>query len=51
MSDTNMKIWIQDQVKSSKSNTLNHVHGITILFKHLVFVISQIYCSKLNIPH
>ena len=46
-----MNTWIQDHVKRSKSNTLNGVHGIPILFKHLIFVISQIYCSKLNIPH
>ena len=46
-----MNIWVEDHVKRSKSNTLNGVHGIPILFKRLTFVISQIYCSKPNIPH
>ena len=36
----------------SKSNTLNCVHGISILFKHLIFVlVNSIFCSKINIPH
>ena len=27
------------------------MQGLSILFRHLIFVISQIFCGKLNIPH
>ena len=38
-------------LKVLKSNTLNDMHGISILFKHLIIVINQIFCSKLYISH
>ena len=44
-------IWIQNHVNRSNLNMFNGAHGIPILFKHLIFVISQIFCSKLNVSH